>query len=77
MEVLMENILKAFEEKISIAVQKVKTLKEEKDKLENRVKELEGIIKAKDIEIERLSVEKTAIKSQIEKLLSELESIET
>lgn len=73
----MENILKAFEEKISIAVQKVKTLKEEKDKLENRVKELEGIIKAKDIEIERLSVEKTAIKSQIEKLLSELESIET
>lgn len=73
----MENILKAFEEKISIAVQKVKTLKEEKDKLENRVKELEGIIKAKDVEIERLSAEKTAIKSQIEKLLSELESIET
>lgn len=72
----MEDILKAFEEKISIAVQKVKTLKEEKDKLENKIKELEGIIKIKDTEIEKLSLEKTAIKNQIEKLLSELESIE-
>lgn len=72
----MEDILKAFEEKISIAVQKVKTLKEEKDRLENRIKELEGIIKTKDTEIEKLSLEKTAIKNQIEKLLSELESIE-
>lgn len=72
----MEDILKAFEEKISIAVQKVKTLKEEKDKLENKIKELEGIIKIKDTEIEKLSLEKTAIKNQIEKLLSELESIQ-
>lgn len=67
--------LKTFEEKIAIAVEKVKILKEEKSSLEKRVKELEDTIRLKDIEIEKLSKEKAFIKDQIEDLLNELDSI--
>lgn len=67
--------LKTFEEKIAIAVEKVKILKEEKNSLEKRVKELEDAIRLKDIEIEKLSKEKAFIKDQIEDLLNELDSI--
>lgn len=67
--------LKTFEEKIAIAVEKVKILKEEKNSLEKRVKELEDTIRLKDIEIEKLSKEKAFIKDQIEDLLNELDSI--
>lgn len=67
--------LKTFDEKIAIAVEKVKSLKEEKERLEKRVKELEDTLRLKDIEIEKLSMEKSAIKNQIEDLLNELEII--
>jgi chromosome segregation ATPase len=76
MEVPMEEILKTFEEKITIAVQKIKNLKDERDSLEKKVKELEYIIQNKDQEIEKLTTEKIEIKNQIEKLLKELESIQ-
>lgn len=67
--------LKTFEEKIAFAVEKVKTLKEEKNSLEKRVEELEDAIRLKDQEIERLTLEKLSVKNQIEDLLSELDSI--
>ncbi|MBZ0155698.1 MAG: DUF724 domain-containing protein [Alphaproteobacteria bacterium] len=69
-------MLKNFEEKITYAVEKVKTLKEEKSALERRIQELEEIVTSKDQEIERLTAEKSAIKQQIENLFTELESIE-
>lgn len=69
-------MLKTFEEKIAFAVEKVKTLKEEKNNLEKRIQELEGALRLKDQEIERLNGEKGSIKKQIEGLLGELESIE-
>jgi predicted nucleic acid-binding Zn-ribbon protein len=72
--------LKTFEEKIAIAMEKIKTLKEQKYALEQKVKALEETIARtiarKDEEIEKLSLEKTSIKEQIEGLLSELDSIE-
>jgi chromosome segregation ATPase len=67
--------LKTFDEKIAIAVEKVRSLKEEKDKLERRVEELKDAIRLKDMEIERLDMEKSSIKNQIEDLLNELETI--
>ncbi len=67
--------LRTFEEKIAVAVEKVRTLKEEKNSLERRVEELEDALRLKDMEIERLTLEKSAVKSQIEDLLNELESI--
>lgn len=67
--------LKTFDEKIAIAVEKVRSLKEEKERLERRVKELEDAVRLKDSEIERLSIEKSSIKNQIEDLLNELETI--
>lgn len=70
------EVLKTFDEKIAIAVEKVRSLKEEKEKLERRVKELEDAIRLKDMEIERLGREKSSIKNQIEDLLNELETIE-
>lgn len=72
----MEEILKTFEEKITIAVQKIKNLKDERDSLVKKVNELEYIIQNKDQEIEKLTTEKIEIKNQIEKLLKELESIQ-
>lgn len=70
------EVLKAFEEKIAMAVERVKNLKEEKLALEKRIKELENIIMSKDIEIEKLTTEKTTIRAQIEDMLAELEAVE-
>jgi len=69
------EILKTFEEKIAVAVEKVKTLKEEKNSLEKRVEDLEDAIRLKDQEIERLTLEKLSVKNQIEDLLNELDSV--
>lgn len=70
------ELLKTFEEKIAYAVEKVKALKEEKTNLEKKIREFENIIKSKDHEIEKITSEKTAVKTQIEALLKELDSIE-
>ena len=70
------EMFKTFEEKISFAVEKVKALKEEKTGLEERIKELENALRQKDLDIEKLTSEKTFIKSQIEDLLNELEPVE-
>lgn len=68
--------LKNLEDKIAGAIEKVKTLKEEKAALELRIKELEAKLSDKDHEIEKLETEKTAIKSQVEGLLNELDTLE-
>ncbi len=70
------DTLKVFEEKISYAIEKIKTLKDEKAALENRIVELEMIIKQKDAEIENLNEDKYKIKGQIEELVRELDSIQ-
>ena len=44
--------------------------------LELRIKELEAKLSDKDHEIEKLQTEKTAIKSQVEGLLNELDTLE-
>ena len=69
-------MLKTFEEKISYAVEKIKMLKEEKNNLVKQIEELERMIKSKDYEIDKLMVEKTSIKTQLEDLFNELDSLE-
>ncbi|MEW5746733.1 MAG: cell division protein ZapB [Nitrospirota bacterium] len=69
-------MFKTFEEKISFAIDKIKTLKEEKTALQKRVDELEGMLRSREQEIEKLAAEKTSIKAQIENLFTELEAIE-
>ncbi len=70
------NRLKNLDEKIAGALSKVKALKEEKGLLERRIKELEAQLDEKNQEVERLASEKTAIKSQLEDLLNELETLD-
>ncbi len=70
------NMLNTFEEKITYAVEKIKMLKEEKNNLVKHIEELESMIKSKDHEIDKLMVEKASIKTQIEDLFNELDSIE-
>ncbi len=70
------DMLKTFEEKITYAVEKIKMLKEEKSNLDNRIEELENILKLKQQEIDKLMLEKASIKTQIEDLFNELESVE-
>ncbi len=70
------NRLKNLDEKIANAVSRVKALKDENVLLERRIKELEAQLDQKNMEIEKLSSEKIAIKSQVEDLLNELETIE-
>lgn len=69
-------MLKTFEEKIAYAVEKVKTLREEKTGLEKKITELEDIVAARDREIEKLASEKADIKKQIEDLFNELEALD-
>jgi hypothetical protein len=66
----------SVEEKIMKALEKVRTLKEEKINLEKGNLALQEALQARDREIERLSAEKSAIRDQIEGLLSELETFE-
>ena len=68
--------LKNLDGKIVEAIVKVKSLKEDKIKLEARIKELEGMLAEKDVEIKGLSDEKGDLRGQIEDLLEELEGIE-
>lgn len=68
--------LKNLEEKIATAVERVKALKEEKMSLERKIRELESLLDDKNREVESLKDEKTSIKSQVEELLEELETLE-
>jgi chromosome segregation ATPase len=68
--------LKNLEEKIAAAVDRVKALKEEKISLEKKIREMEAVLNDKNQEIEMLRNEKTNIKSQVEELLEELETLE-
>ncbi len=69
--------LKSLEDKISIAIERVKTLKEEKGLTDRRIKELERLLDEKNQETELLRAEKNLVKSQLEALLSELETLES
>jgi hypothetical protein len=69
-------MLNTFEEKITYAVEKIKMLKEEKNNLVKQMEELENIMKSKDNEIDKLMAEKALIKTQLEDLFNELDSIE-
>ncbi|OGW24698.1 MAG: hypothetical protein A2X59_09545 [Nitrospirae bacterium GWC2_42_7] len=75
-EVVPLDRLKNLEEKITGAVEKVKALKEDKIKLEKKLKDFEELLNEKNMEIEALKTEKVTIKDQVEKLLSELETLE-
>jgi len=68
--------MQTVEEKISQVIDKVRSLKEEKNSVEKRNLELEETLLAKNLEIEKMAAEKVAVKQQIEDLLRELESFE-
>jgi phage shock protein A len=68
--------MQSVEEKIAQVIDKVRSLKEEKNAVEKRNMELEEALKAKEQEIESLSNEKITIKTQIEDLLKELDGFE-
>lgn len=74
-EVMPVDKLKELEEKISTAIERVRTLKEEKAIAEKRIRELEQLLDEKNQEIEQLKMEKNLVKNQIESLLDELEAI--
>jgi len=76
-EVTSLEKLKGLEDKITIAVEKVKAIKEENMTLQKRIRELEELLNEKSIEIEQLRSEKNTIRDQIESLINELEMIET
>jgi chromosome segregation ATPase len=68
--------LKSLEDKIATAIERVKTLKEEKAIIEKRVKELESLLNEKNQEMEQLKTEKNMIKGQLESLLREIDTLE-
>jgi predicted nucleic acid-binding Zn-ribbon protein len=74
-EVTSLERLKSLEDKITTAIERVKTLKEEQFVMQRKIKELEGILNEKNEEIEQLRYEKDIIRNQIEGLLDELETL--
>lgn len=75
-EVAPVDRLKNLEEKIATAVERVKALKEEKISLERKIRDLESLLNEKNNEIESLKNDKISIRSQVEELLEELETLE-
>ncbi len=75
-EVAPVEKLKILEDKIATTIERVKTLKEEKSLMEKRIKELEELLNEKSQELENMRAEKSTVKSQIEGLLNELETLE-
>jgi cell division protein FtsB len=75
-ETILLERFKNLEEKIAAVVERVKALKEEKNLLEKRIHELENLLNEKDQIIESLKAEKMSFKTQVEDLLSDLETIE-
>ena len=69
--------LKNLEDKISLAIERVKTLKEEKGLTDRKIKEMERLLDEKNQETELLRAEKNLVKSQLEALLSEIETLES
>jgi chromosome segregation ATPase len=69
--------LKSLEDKIAVAIERVKTLKDEKAEGERKIKELERMLDDKSEEAEQLRSERNLVKSQLEALLNEIEAIET
>jgi predicted nucleic acid-binding Zn-ribbon protein len=74
-EVTSLERLKNLEDKITTAIERVKTLKEEKLIMQKKMKELEGLLDEKNEEIEQIRYEKNTIRNQIESLLDELETL--
>lgn len=70
------DMFNTFDQKISFAVEKIKALKEEHNKLAKRITELEDIIRTRDSEIDKITKERNSSRNQIEMILSELEAIE-
>jgi len=68
--------LKNLEEKISVAVERVKALKEEKTILERKLREYEEMLNEKNREIEAMRSEKSSIGIQLEELLTELDTFQ-
>ncbi|MGE5893058.1 MAG: cell division protein ZapB [bacterium] len=68
--------LRNLEAKISSAIEKAKSLKEENRQLTERINSYEKTLRQKNDELSRLTAEKDSIKHQVEELLSELESLE-
>ena len=75
-EVTPLDKLKSLEDKIANAIERVKTLKEEKAITDRKIKELEEMLDEKNQELEQLRAEKGLVKNQLETLLGEIESIE-
>ena len=68
--------LRNLEEKITAAVERVKARKEEKIRLEKKIKDLEIMLNERNQEIEALRTEKSSVGHQLEELLRELDSLE-
>jgi len=75
-EVMPLEKLKSLDDKISTAIERVKTLKEEKSITDRKIKELERLLDEKNQEVEQLRSEKNVIKNQLESLISEIEALE-
>lgn len=67
---------KTLEDKIAATIERVKSLKEEKILMERRIKELERLLDEKNQEVEQMRSEKNVVRSQIETLLDELETLD-
>lgn len=66
-----------LKDNLALVIDKVKSLKEEKARLEARVRELESHLTERDEELQMASSDKITIRDQITDLLNELEAIET
>lgn len=73
---LEETGIREFGEKITRFIEKARAIKNENQRLQKRVEELEELVKRQAREIEELKTERLYIKKEIQEIMREIEEIE-
>ncbi len=73
---LEETGIREFGEKIARFIERARAIKNENQRLQKKVEELEELIKKQAKEIEELKTERLYVKKEIQEIMREIEEIE-
>lgn len=68
--------IREFGEKITRFIEKAKALKDENQRLQKKLEELEELVKKQAKEIEELKTERLYVKKEIQEIMREIEELE-
>ncbi len=75
-DALEETGIREFGEKITRFIEKARALKNENQRLQKKIEELEELLKKQAREIEELKTERLYVKKEIQEIMREIEEID-